>query len=168
MYYVTATNAVNSTTFTTLGIMSVDLQNYHRFTLGSPVLPSHPSNWELESLTGLNLPFWRRLVNFVNTWWSIHSWFNNLVDKQQKIAEKYFGNDIPHIIDVAKNMSLILINQEPLLAYARPEIPSIVHFSGLHLAKTPPPLPKVRYFMITQLISRNSVSYYNLANILNN
>ncbi|XP_011694151.1 PREDICTED: UDP-glucuronosyltransferase 2B7-like [Wasmannia auropunctata] len=125
-----------------IGIMSMDLQNCHRFTLGSPVLPSHPSNWELENLTGLNQPFWRRLVNFVNTWWSIHSWFNNFVSKQQKIAEKYLGNDIPQIIDVAKNMSLILINQEPLLAYARPEVPNIVHFSGLHIAKTPPSLPK--------------------------
>ncbi|KAG5317279.1 UD2B7 glucuronosyltransferase, partial [Pseudoatta argentina] len=125
-----------------IGIMSMDLQNCHRFTLGSPVLPSHPSNWELENLTGLNLSFWRRLINFINTWWSIHSWFNNFAIKQQKIAEKYFGNNIPHITDVAKNMSLVLINQEPLLRYARPEIPNIVHFSGLHIKKTPPSLPK--------------------------
>ncbi|XP_071563454.1 UDP-glucosyltransferase 2-like [Temnothorax nylanderi] len=125
-----------------IGIMSMDLQNCHRFTHGSPVLPSHPSNWELESFAGLDKPFWRRLVNFINTWWNIYSWFNNFANKQQKIAEKYFGNDIPHITDVEKNMSLILINQEPLLAYARPEIPNIVHFSGLHIAKTPPSLPK--------------------------
>jgi len=142
-----ATNAVTQRVLTS-GIMSMDLQNCHRFMLGSPVLPSHPSNWELESFTGVNLPFWKRLVNFANTWWTIYSWFNNFVQKQQKIAEKYFGNDIPHINDVAKNMSLILINQEPLLAYARPEIPNIVHFSGLHIAKTPPSLPKVRYFII--------------------
>lgn len=127
------------------GIMSMGLQNCHRFNLGSPVLPSHPSNWELESSTGLNLPFWRRMVNYINTWWSIHSWFNNFASKQQKIAEKYFGKDILHIVDVAKNMSLILINQEPLLAYARPEIPNIVHFSGLHIAKTPPRLSKVHF-----------------------
>ncbi|XP_012535032.1 UDP-glucosyltransferase 2 [Monomorium pharaonis] len=124
-----------------IGIMSMDLQNCHRFILGSPVLPSHPSNWELEDFTGLNLPFWKRLMNFVNTWWNIYSWFT-FANKQQKIAEKYFGNDIPHIIDVSKNMSLILINQEPSLAYARPEIPNIVHFSGLHIAKTPPLLPQ--------------------------
>jgi glucuronosyltransferase len=67
------------------------------------------------------------------------------VSQQQNIAEKYFGKDIPHIVDVAKNMSLILINQEPLLAYARPEIPNIVHFSGLHILKTPPALSKVRH-----------------------
>jgi len=134
--------------FITAGIMSMDLQNCHRFNLGSPVMPSHPSNWELESFTGLNQPFWRRLVNFFNTWWNIYSWFNNFANKQQKIAEKYFGNDIPHITDVAKNMSLVLINQEPLLAYARPEIPNIVHFSGLHISKTPPSLSKVGHFVI--------------------
>lgn len=128
--------------------MSMDLQNCHRFNLGSPVLPSHLSNWELESFTELNPSFWKRLVNFVYTWWHIYSWFNNFANKQQKIAEKYFGNDIPHIIDVAKNMSLILINQEPLLAYPRPEIPNIVHFSGLHIAKTPPSLPKVGHFVL--------------------
>jgi hypothetical protein len=142
--------------------MSMDFQNCHRFTLGSPVMPSHLSNWELESLTGLNLSFWRRLVNFVNTWWSIYSWFNNFANKQQQIAEKYFGNDIPHIMDVAKNMSLVLINQEPLLAYARPEIPNVVHFSGLHIAKTPPSLSKVRHCVM--IINRYRkvlyISYY--------
>lgn len=132
--------------FIIAGIMSMDLQNCHRFNFGSPVLPSHPSNWELENYTGLNLSFWRRMMNFVNTWWNIHTWFNTFAFKQQQIAEKYFGKDIPHITNVAKNMSLILINQEPLLAYARPEIPNIVHFSGLHIKKTPPPLSKVHTF----------------------
>lgn len=121
----------------------MNLHNSHRYNFGSPILPSHPSNWELEYSTGLNLPFWRRLINYVNTWWSIYYWFNNFANKQQKIAEKHFGKDIPHIIDVAKNMSLILINQEPLLGYPRPEIPNVIYFSGLHIAKTPPPLPKV-------------------------
>lgn len=125
--------------------MSMDLQNCHRFNFGSPVLPSHPSNWELESHTGSNLSFWKRLVNYCVTWWNIHSWFNNFANRQQKIAEKYFGKDIPHIVDVAKNMSLILINQEPLLAYPRPEIPNIIHFSGLHILQTPPSLSKVRH-----------------------
>lgn len=125
-----------------IGIMSMDLQNCHRFNFGSPVLPSHSSNWELEDYTGLDLQFWKRMTNFVNTWWNIYNWFNNFATQQQRIAEKYFGKDIPHVIDVAKNMSLILINQEPLLAYARPEIPNIIHFSGLHIKKTPPSLPK--------------------------
>lgn len=128
--------------------MSHDLQNGHRFTIGTPVLASHPSNWAIGSFAGLNLPFWRRLMNFIDTWWGIYSWFNDFVNEQQKIAEKYFGNDIPHIIDIAKNMSLILVNQEPLLAYARPETPNIIHFSGLHIAKIPPSLPKVGHFVI--------------------
>ncbi|EFN87380.1 UDP-glucuronosyltransferase 2B13 [Harpegnathos saltator] len=125
-----------------IGIMSMDLQNCHRFNLGSPVMPSHPSNWEVENLAGLHLPFWKRMVNFVNAWWRIYTWFSSFANQQQKIAEKYFGKDIPHIVDVAKNMSLVLIDQEPLLAYARPEIPNIVHFSGLHISKIPPPLSK--------------------------
>ncbi|KAL6257005.1 hypothetical protein P5V15_012049 [Pogonomyrmex californicus] len=125
-----------------IGILTLGLQNYHRFNLGSPVLPSHPSNWELKNHAGLNLSFWKRLKNFINTWWDIYSWYNDFIYNQQKIAEKYFGQDIPYITDVAKNMSLILINQEPSLAYARPEIPNVIHFSGIHIAKTPPLLPK--------------------------
>lgn len=143
------------TSFITAGIMSMDLQNCHRFNFGSPVLSSHPSNWELEDYTGLNLPFWKRLINFGKTWSNIYSWFNTFAVKQQQIAEKYFGKNIPHIVDVAKNMSLILINQEPLLAYARPEIPNIIHFSGLHIKKTPPLLPKVHTFYNNyQLVSK--------------
>lgn len=134
--------------FITAGIMSLDLQSCHRFTLGSPVLPSHPSNWAIGKFAGLNLSFWRRLVNFIDTWWGIYSWFNDFVIEQQKIAEKYFGNNIPYIIDIAKNMSLVLVNQEPLIAYARPEIPNVIYFSGLHIAKTLPSLPKVKHFII--------------------
>lgn len=151
------------TSFIIAGIMSMDLQNCHRFNFGSPVLSSHPSNWELENYTGLNLPFWKRLTNYINTWWSIYSWFNTFAAKQQQIAEKYFGKDIPHVIDVAKNMSLILINQEPLLAYARPEIPNIIHFSGLHIKKTPPVLSKVQtFFNSYQLVSK----FYFLLSII--
>lgn len=137
--------------------MSMDLQNCHRFNLGSPVMPSHPSNWEIESFAGLHLSFWRRLMNFMETWWNIYSWFNNFLNRQQEIAEKYFGKDIPHIVDVTRNMSLILIDQEPLLAYARPEIPNIVHFSGLHIARTPPPLSKVREVICSLVFSDKSL-----------
>lgn len=133
------------------GIMSMSLQNYYRFNLRSSVLPSHSSNFELEDSIELKESFWKRLINFFKTWQKIYIWSTVFINKQQEIAERYFGKDIPHILDIAKNMSLILINQEALLSYSRPEIPNVIHFSGLHIIKNPPAPSQVRSRLFLKL-----------------
>lgn len=65
---------------------------------------------------------------------------------EQETAKKYLGNDIPHIIDIIKNMSVLLVNENPAIVYPRPEQPNAVFFSGIHIQKALPPLPKVCKF----------------------
>jgi len=88
--------------------------------------------------------FWQRLRNFINTWDVLYYWGNNNLLVQQYKAEKYFGSDIPPVIDVMKNMSILLVNDNPILAHARPELPNAIFFTSFHISKTPPPLTKVR------------------------
>ncbi|TGZ49803.1 Ecdysteroid UDP-glucosyltransferase [Temnothorax longispinosus] len=61
---------------------------------------------------------------------------------EQEIVKKYLGNDIPYIVDIMKNMSVMLVNENPILAYPRPEQPNAIFFNGIHIQKTPPSLPK--------------------------
>lgn len=122
------------------------IHNHLRYIFGSPIFPSHPSNWELNTLAEENPSIWQRLWNFIDTWYFIHYWINDYVTIEQKIVKKYLGNDVPYIIDIIKNMSVMLVNDNPILTYPRPEQPNAVFFSGIHIQKTPPSLPKVCNF----------------------
>lgn len=65
---------------------------------------------------------------------------------EEETAKKYFGNDRPQLVDVMKNMRLLLINENPAIVHPRPEQPNAVFFSGIHIQKPPPSLSKVCKF----------------------
>ncbi|XP_024893880.1 uncharacterized protein LOC112468767, partial [Temnothorax curvispinosus] len=48
-----------------IGVSSLGLRSTDYYLLGAPVLSSHPSVWEIEDDTGLNLSLWRRINNFI-------------------------------------------------------------------------------------------------------
>ncbi|XP_018352955.1 PREDICTED: UDP-glucuronosyltransferase 1-9-like [Trachymyrmex septentrionalis] len=125
-----------------IGIISMGIHNYHRYVFGSPLHPSHLSNWEINELTEENPSIWQRLWNFIETWGFIHYWINDFITMEQEIVKKCFGNDAPYIVDIIKNMSLLLVNENPVLTYPRPEQSNAVFFYGIHIQKTPPSLPK--------------------------
>lgn len=122
------------------------IHNYHRYVFGSPIYPSHLSNWEINTLTEENPSIWQRLWNFIETWRLVHYWINDFVPLEQELVKKYLGNDVPHIVDIMKNMSLLLVNENRVLTYPRPEQSNAVFFNGIHIQKTPPSLPKVHKF----------------------
>lgn len=126
------------------GILSLGVHNYHRHIFGGPILSSHPSNWEVNSLAEINQSFWQRVENFINVWRYLYFWSNYNVIIEQKKIEEYFGNDVPNCVDIMKNASILLINDNPFVTYARPDLPNVIYFTGVHIQKTPPSLSKVR------------------------
>lgn len=59
------------------------------------------------------------------------------------MARKFFGPDLPHLNDLAYNMSLLLVNSHFSLHQARPTVPNFVEVAGLHI-RDPKPLPEVK------------------------
>ncbi|XP_029669275.1 UDP-glucuronosyltransferase 2B9-like isoform X2 [Formica exsecta] len=125
-----------------IGISSVKLYNYDYYLLGAPVLPSHPSSWEMGKATGFNLSFWERLNNFIQLWYYIYYVLNHFFAEQQAIAEKYLGKNIPDIRDIEKNMSIVLQNEQEAISFIRPTMSNIITFGNSHILKQPPALPK--------------------------
>ncbi|XP_035729296.1 UDP-glucuronosyltransferase 2B15-like isoform X1 [Vespa mandarinia] len=123
-----------------IGIMSLQLRNFERYFLGSPILSSHLSNWEIEDIS-TNPTFWQRLNNFINTCYYVYYWFYIFIPIQQMLANKYLGDNVPSIIEAAQNMSLILANSHMIYLYSRPEIPNVVYYNNGHISKIPPTLP---------------------------
>jgi len=114
-----------------------------RYTLGSLILPSHISNWQIDTPIENDISFWGRLVNFWLTWKQIYYWTNFYAPMEDALARKHLGPDIPYIDDITKNMSVYLVNRHPLLSHSRPEQANIVLFYSFHLEKKMSPLPEV-------------------------
>lgn len=127
-----------------IGLSSLGLISINDFVLGGAVLPSHEYFWENEGNTGINLPFYKRLRNFVKTWRLLLHINFNIFPNEQKLAEQYLG-PLPPLIDIMKNVSMIFINEADVLTPGRPILPNIVRFSSFHVSENPDPLPKVHF-----------------------
>ncbi|XP_043583875.1 UDP-glycosyltransferase UGT5-like [Bombus pyrosoma] len=124
-----------------IGLSSFGLIAFNEHALGGLVLPSHEYTWEMEDNTGTNLPFMKRLCNFINMWHTVYYIYHELIPQQQKLAEKYFG-PVPPLLDLLKNVSLVFINQADVMIAARPKLANIITFTTTHIEKKLTALPK--------------------------
>ncbi|XP_060823969.1 UDP-glucosyltransferase 2-like [Bombus pascuorum] len=124
-----------------IGLSSLGLIAINEHALGGLVLPSHEYTWEMQDNTGTNLPFLKRLRNFVNMLHNLYYYYYKLFPQQQKVAEKYLG-PLPPILDVLKNVSMLFVNQADVMTPARPKLANVITFSSTHIEKKPKPLPK--------------------------
>lgn len=106
------------------------------------MLPSHDSTWEMEANVGTGLSFWQRLKNFWMLWHWIYVTLRDLYPRHQQLAEKYFGTSLPQVVDLMRNTSLIFVNEDPIMSYARPNLPNIIRFNSIHVSKKPELLPQ--------------------------
>ncbi|KAL0129001.1 hypothetical protein PUN28_004006 [Cardiocondyla obscurior] len=131
-----------------IGISSLDVYNHLRYTFGSLLLPSHISNWQVNTPNEKNMSFWRRLVNFYEVWNQMYIWANEHSAVEDAIVKEYLGQDLPYIDDITRNMSIYLVNRHPALSYSVPEQPNVIFYHGFHIAKVPDALPKnVKQFL---------------------
>ncbi|XP_076231314.1 UDP-glycosyltransferase UGT5-like [Calliopsis andreniformis] len=122
-----------------IGLVSTMMISCDEFILGAPLMASHESTWEMTPYIKPNLSFWRRLQNFFILARTVH-FCHDLFSHHHKIAEDYFGTNIPPLLDVAKNISLMFVNQNEILLPARIKLPNVISFSSSHIKKNPPPL----------------------------
>lgn len=76
-------------------------------------------------------------------WRIIHYCINDYVTIKQERVKKYLEKDVPYIIDILKNISVMLINENPILAYSRLEKPNVIYFNDIYTQIPPPSLPKI-------------------------
>ncbi|KAK1128580.1 hypothetical protein K0M31_003038 [Melipona bicolor] len=122
-------------------ISSTELTAVNEYIVGGLVLPSHESTWEMENHTGSNLPFLKRLWNFVTFWRFLHSFYTDMFAANQQLAEKYLG-PLPPLIDIVKNTSMIFVNQAAITTPARPQLRNVISFTSFHIHDKLLPLPK--------------------------
>lgn len=125
------------------GVMSLGLNLNVQYQLGNPILTSHHSNWELDTRLSESPSFWQRLNNFLACWEFLYWQQTVVIPKLDALTKKYFGTDFPHINELRKNVSLMFVNQELPISYARPNVPKIIEIGGLHVSKQLTAMSKV-------------------------
>lgn len=88
------------------------------------------------------MSFWDRLINTLHNevvkWW--YYYYSEL--PTYRIGSKYFGDDLPSLSVIARNVSLILVNSHFSINQLRPTVPAVVEVGGLHI-QSPNKLPQV-------------------------
>lgn len=123
-----------------IGIVTSPLSDWTYRALRSPVNPA--SDVSVDLPYNVPMTFFERLHNF----FYIHSityTFNSLVASQDEQVEKYFGKGYPSVLDMQKDLSLVLVNHDMTLHGLRPLAPVIVPVSGLHIKNQNETLPEV-------------------------
>lgn len=118
--------------------------NIH-YAIGNPMISNGLTNWELGADASEALSFWQRLKNFIHIYEYVYWYETTYLSQQETIARKFFGNDIPALSDLTRNISLILVNQQRPISYAVPNIPKVIEIGGFHVSKGNKPLPKVLF-----------------------
>lgn len=125
-----------------VGISSISLLANTHYNLGEPLLPSHPSTWEVEYSTGFNLSLWQRIKNFIRLWYHMYTVFNHFVPRQQALAEKYLGK-VPDINEMEKNISIVFTSQREVIMHNKAQSLKIIPSGNLHMIKKSLPLSNV-------------------------
>lgn len=124
-------------------IFSLDAAVYNYLNIGNPSHPVLNPDFMLPFLGKLN--FFERLVSTLLTVVAYLFYHYSMVSRQQLIANKNFGEGLPPLDEIARNVSLFLVNIDPVFHPIRPLLPNIIPIGGgIHL-KPPKPLPKVSF-----------------------
>ncbi|KAK9870915.1 hypothetical protein WA026_009877 [Henosepilachna vigintioctopunctata] len=111
---------------------------YERF--GIPHNPSYIPHVSMNYPKNMN--FFERLENTVVSWISrlYYSHWRN--EKDNRIARRYFKENIPHVSEFANNASLILVNTHFSINNAFPYPPNVIEVGGIHLPAETEALPE--------------------------
>nr|QVG59855.1 UDP-glucuronosyltransferase [Nilaparvata lugens] len=149
---------VSIATFTTFVFIDEFVGN----PFGVAYLPSFDTNYNSK------MTFVQRLHNFVRAVSSLAWGYAFYLPKQDGIMRKYFthkgAENMPYIADMIKNISLVIINSQESVDYARPLVPNVVQVGGLHIANTTKPLPQDLKKFLDE--SKHGVIYFSFGTVV--
>ncbi|XP_074037454.1 UDP-glucosyltransferase 2 isoform X6 [Leptinotarsa decemlineata] len=122
-----------------VGISSMDLYLHAHDAVGNPTHPLVAPDIML-NLHG-KLGFFDKISSVLHNilYRILYYWY--ALPMADKVARKHFGENIPYLGDVEKNMSLILTTVNPIIHPIRPNVPNMIEINQIHIREKKP-LPK--------------------------
>ncbi|XP_055637869.1 UDP-glycosyltransferase UGT5-like [Toxorhynchites rutilus septentrionalis] len=113
-----------------VGVSSCALMPWYYERVGLPDSPAYiPSEF---STFSERMSFWERFENWIVTR-SVKLMFRVVQWNDNRLLAAKFGPGIPDVNEIARNTSLILVNQHYTLSGARPLLPAVVEVGGVHI-----------------------------------
>ncbi|XP_018319519.1 UDP-glucuronosyltransferase 2B17 [Agrilus planipennis] len=113
-----------------VGVRSVALKLHNHDVIGNPTNPAYISIGHYENIKNR---FWKKVDNFIFGFLYRIYFYLHTVPATNELAKKYFPNSSQTVLEAEKNLSLILLNTDPILNGVRPLVPAVVEIGGIHL-----------------------------------
>nr|QPA18377.1 UDP-gluconosyltransferase [Trialeurodes vaporariorum] len=114
-----------------VGLASSTLFSFSNDRFGNPANPAHIPNTFLPY--GSRMTFTERLFNVLTNFYMSFARSYYYDSPAQWIAKKHFGRKMPSLEKIAKNTSLVLLNNHFSLSRPRPNVPAVIEVGGLHI-----------------------------------
>ncbi|RZC39915.1 UDP-glucuronosyltransferase 2B20-like, partial [Asbolus verrucosus] len=133
-----------------IGISSLGVFLQTHDAVGNPTHPALNPDLLLNFVGEIGL-YQRAYSAFYNIWYRLlYHW--HILPQGDKVARKYFGDSCPHLGDIERNVSLILVNTNPILHPVRPNVPAIIEMGQMHInSKKPLPQASVSFYLHLRL-----------------
>ncbi|CAH1160040.1 unnamed protein product [Phaedon cochleariae] len=140
-----------------IGISTLQVFLHTHDTLGNPthalVTPDVMLGFEgdltfANKVESLLFNIWYRMLYY---WYALPS--------ADKVARKYFGEDIPYLGDIERNTSLLLVNSNPIMHGVRPNVPNVIEINQIHIKKKKPLPEDIRKYLDS---SPQGIVYFSL------
>ncbi|CAG9856178.1 unnamed protein product [Phyllotreta striolata] len=122
-----------------IGLSSMGVYLQIHDALGNPTHPVVNPDYMM-GLSG-EMSFFERMQSLLFNFWyrAVYYWY--FLPNSDKLARKYFGNDIPYLGDIERNTSLVMMSCNPLINSVVPNVPNLIEISQMHIREKKP-LPK--------------------------
>lgn len=125
-----------------IAVSSVGLMSITNNIIGNPV---HPILFpDFTSSSGRDLSFPERVDHVLYAIWEELYYTYTVLPETDKVVKKYFGNNMPYLGELEKNVSMAFVNTHSAIHMARPYLPSTIEMGKMHI-KPKKPLPQVNY-----------------------
>lgn len=114
--------------------------DWHHESLGNPLNTAVTPTMGAKDFDRAN--FWSRLTNTLSSKY-VSGLFNYYMYDQDKHVEKYFGPGHPNVMELQKDIDLMLTNTHFSLDEPTAHTPAVVPVGGLHIKDDDAKLPKV-------------------------
>lgn len=126
-----------------IGLTTLEAHGIAHENMGNPTHPILYPEFSLPFIPPLTF-----VQRCISTTFQMFAWFivPYMIAAEDLLVQKHFGPSYPSVLEIGKNLDLLLINANPVLQEARPIVPSTVYIGGgIHL-EIHKDLPIVRIF----------------------
>ncbi|PSN58127.1 hypothetical protein C0J52_00983 [Blattella germanica] len=122
-----------------IGLSAMGLFYSNHDSIGNPTHPIYGNEVFHHALKQPTL--WEklyRIFHFVSFKWH---WHFKLLPTQDRLTRKYFGDSLPYLGELEKNISLVFTIHQSIIHNVFPQVPALIELGPIHLRETKP-LPK--------------------------